>query len=1384
MASSDDEAEMVPENVSDHDFAFGDKEPVSFANLPVEWNKGDPHGGKLEEIFLSGKTDNGLRQIYMQVVAWKFDLPCEKPDISVLSQKGHWIKLLKPRKSFEYMIRTIQITVHFLHFAKWNPQRSEKALWDYLNKSFRLIWNLLRYLVSLFTLLKHLSQVHSSSPLGLIFRSESIMLLMHLLISMRLEPINRRLILLIVYFVMDDYSEHIVNHDVKPPFIVDDVDENDNQEELDKSDENGDDESDEDDCFDCLRQFDSLAHHWSVVTNEDVVDADIPVVEEELVPLGHELEGENQQEHMVFSRNRVMCWWGLKWGRRKRSRATYGSYDEGDDEGKTPITSVVEFVTIIALMTRLARLSRLNMSATLEDQGRRVNCSKRNVNIRRYFGSDAQQGRREFDEEQVTTLKEDQPLRLGSEIRFIILSPEPKLICDGKCMRSFHATLEDGDESQCVSLGFTDEELEAIKDVPFIVRIVSISCTSALLVGNWDLLMSHLVPRFSKFKKRIVFCCVNGACGFFYHPDCVAKLLHPGDDAAAEEHRKRIADGEKFACPAHRCHVCKELEVRSKKEFQFAVCRRCPRAYHRKCLPREIALDKEVDIARGIVQRAWEDLIPNRLLIYCLEHEIDPNIFTPVRDHIKFPGPRRERKTKLPLEDSKKKYRLREGGLALKDKAGKIISAKPRKGVDKVFTSSKQGDLSRRRVEELPAAGGSSKMQKATNRNSFGKLKDDEREMSLGNKLYTTFYAMDSEPVKSSEGGSVYGEHERTQKVKPTAKRIDNSVTLDADTRKRIFKLMKDASSALTLDQVKERHKCPSTHTQYSKFYVDNVTLGKVEGSVQAVRAALKKLEGGGSIQDAKMVCGNDLLGQVLRWKDKMKVYLAPFLYGMRYTSFGRHFTKMDKLKEIVDMLHWYVQDGDLLVDFCCGSNDFSCLMKKKLDEMGKKCSFKNYDILQAKNDFNFERRDWMKVRSDELQVDGSQLIMGLNPPFGVNAALANKFIDKALVFKPKLLILIVPRETQRLDEKESPYDLIWEDDQMFAGKSFYLPGSVDVNDKQIEDWNMKPPVLYLWSRPSSTSKHKAIAEQHGHYLSGAQKNVKLEENHNEIHAPSSSQECRDLEKKIFVNKGEDPVKPEKQEQEEKVTPSNQEDLPRHSKCTGEVKNHTPGKNLTEENSKKSGGKRKRGKRSNSASAEDKSANKRSTSRHPSPNVAARRSSETHSPKRLENPLQVHSGRHDYQQFNQTNFSTYNNQPYAQAAYNDNQAVDDVVRMYTTLNEEGPYLERNILPGVKEASLLRPYAGPGFPSPFGQLNPNPGYGEMNTSAMQRYAPRLDELNHGRMSNMVPGPPLHDASGIYHPHGPRPATSQVNSLGFAPGPYRPYSHQSSSGWLNE
>ncbi|KAL3636993.1 hypothetical protein CASFOL_019292 [Castilleja foliolosa] len=1248
MASSDDEGDMVPKTVSDYEFISGNDEPVSFATLPVEWNKEESREMEKEQIFLSGKTDNGLRKIYKQVIAWKFNLSLEKPEISVLSQEGNWIRLLKPRKPYEDITRTIMITLHFLHFVKRNPQRPEQALWDRLNRSFS-------------TFERRPSEDDLADHLPLIkeaVKKDESLANSKLLITFLEEPVKRK----------------TINEVVNPSFIVDDVNDNHQEGGFDETDENGDDDSDEDDCFDFVCAF---------------------------------------------------C-------------------DNGGD---------------------------LTM-------------------------------------------------------------------CDGICMRAFHATVEDGEDSHCESLRFTDEDLEAIKDISFICKNCQYKrhqCFACGKLGSSD-----------ESSGPEVFCCANGACGFFYHPFCVAKLLHPGDNKAAEEHQQKIAAGEQFACPIHRCHACKDLEVRSIEELQFAVCRRCPRAYHRKCLPREIATEENADPDHGIVQRAWED------------HEIDQDILTPARDHIRFPGPQRERKIKLPLESNKKNK-------------VPLFSAKPPKGVDKVFSSSKQGGLSRR-AEELHAVR-SSRMQKATNKSYLGKLKEPttgERETSLGSKLYRTFYDMDSGPVKSS-GVNIHGDHEKTQKVKTTERRINSSFTLDADSKNRILKLMNDASSSLVLDQDKERHKALSTHTQNGKF-MENITLGKVEGSVQSLRAALKTLEGGGSIQDAKMVCGNDLLVQMLKWKEKMRVYLAPFLHGSRYTSFGRHFTKPDKLKEIVDMLHWYVQDDDMLVDFCCGSNDFSCLMKKKLDEMGRRCSFKNYDLHQAKNDFNFELRNWYDVRPDELP-DGSQLIIGLNPPFGVNASLANKFINKALEFKPKLLILIVPRETELLNKKACGYDLIWEDDQMFSGKSFYLPGSVDVNDHQIEDWNVNAPILYLWSHPSLTSKHKAIAEQHGH-LSGGQKKCRLEENHNKIHVPSSIQETCDLDKPLAIE-GEDPRKPEGLEQEERVIAnnhgpaknnnssaiknhpkenpnssigngkgkkqSNTSMSPEHEPATKHADplipeglkqkesvtatNHEPAKNNdtsatrnhSKENLNRSIGIGKGKKRSNtSMSPKDEPATKHPRPRQLSPKVDDRKSLERiHSPKRLENQLQVHSG------YDQMSYSSYQPSTYVPAAgYNGNETVDDVVRRYSLSSEPGitsqpaayrrsptpdygfdrlmaggannnsniyPYGDRPLYMGEmndeynswnqRGVYTLPPPLPPVYPETGFPGGANPSYGMMNTtSVMQRYAPRLNDSNHG------PPPPLHDApTRIYNHPDPRPASS---SLGFAPGPYRPYSQHNSSGWLNE
>lgn len=50
----------------------------------------------------------------------------------------------------------------------------------------------------------------------------------------------------------------------------------------------------------------------------------------------------------------------------------------------------------------------------------------------------------------------------------------------------------------------------------------------------------------------------------------------------------------------------------------------------------------------------------------------------------------------------------------------------------------------------------------------------------------------------------------------------------------RLLALLKDANKAVTLEDVIEKHKVPSTHAYSSKYIVDKtITLGKLEGSVE-----------------------------------------------------------------------------------------------------------------------------------------------------------------------------------------------------------------------------------------------------------------------------------------------------------------------------------------------------------------------------------------------------------------------------------------------------------------------------------------------------------------------------------------------------------------------
>lgn len=563
-----------------------------------------------------------------------------------------------------------------------------------------------------------------------------------------------------------------------------------------------------------------------------------------------------------------------------------------------------------------------------------------------------------------------------------------------------------------------------------------------------------------------VFACVSATCGRFYHPKCVSELMFTSEENKAQKLRKQIEDGDSFTCPAHKCFVCKKVEDVS-LDVRFAICRRCPKVYHHKCLPRDISFERN-DVM-GIPQRAWDDLLNNRTLIYCMDHKINSKLLTPTRNHLLFPDVAEIELQHVVLERRSKTY----GTLTGMEVEAKHLP----KGMirsDNIISESKKTVKG--------------KVSKTNSRSSMTVPQNvtiSERE-----QLKKTF-TIEKNKLREKSDWSMSTQITKKIPAKDKAQNVPagGSGTLrDAEMEMRIHRLIKNTTDSMNMKEFLKERSTKCTFAYPTNIKLDkSITMGKVECMVKAIRAALKKLENGGTIDDAKAVCEPDVLTQLIKWKKKLKIYLGPFLHGTRYTSFGRHFTKVDKLKEVVNRLRWYVQNGDTIVDFSCGSNDFSCLLKEELHRMGRKCFFKNYDKIQSKNDFSFEKRDWMSVCLEELP-EGSNLIMGLNPPFGAQAFYANQFIDKALTFRPKLLILIVPKETESLDRKKTPYDLVWVDDQVLSGKSFYLPGSINVHDQQMEQWNLDPPPLYLWSRPDWNAKHKAVAKRHGHICSGQDK--------------------------------------------------------------------------------------------------------------------------------------------------------------------------------------------------------------------------------------------------------------------------------------------------------
>lgn len=81
-----------------------------------------------------------------------------------------------------------------------------------------------------------------------------------------------------------------------------------------------------------------------------------------------------------------------------------------------------------------------------------------------------------------------------------------------------------------------------------------------------------------------------------------------------------------------------------------------------------------------------------------------------------------------------------------------------------------------------------------------------------------------------------------------------------------------------------------------------------------------------------------------------------------RYSSYGRHFTKLEQLGFVAKKLEVFINPGDTIVDFSCGSNLFLPLLKRHCLLCGKAVSGRAFDIITPCTNEDFQQISWFDV--------------------------------------------------------------------------------------------------------------------------------------------------------------------------------------------------------------------------------------------------------------------------------------------------------------------------------------------------------------------------------------------------------------------------------------
>ncbi|KAL4452599.1 hypothetical protein ABPG75_008261 [Micractinium tetrahymenae] len=744
------------------------------------------------------------------------------------------------------------------------------------------------------------------------------------------------------------------------------------------------------------------------------------------------------------------------------------------------------------------------------------------------------------------------------------------LACDGPCMRSFHADLEDGDGSGCNMLLLPLDLARHLAN-----SNETLLCPNCLAGKH----QCYICKGEGKADEE-VFKCINASCGRHYHPECVGE-----------------EKGQPFVCPLHTCTTCGGYaEEGPSKEGELVPCRRCPIAYHRRCLPADLPRCRDRPEGRLLrvwladydeQEETWLDGV-EQSLCYCQRHRINAETqqaefeigpagrlydkgwqrpyslvnkkllgrfrlhYAREYRHLESsrkllagyaakkaakaseeerkaqqaqrgaaeqagseedvpllqkkrrlviagstaaaaPGAACDSEENVPLRQKKRKLHKAGAAAAGQPKqqaaaaAAGAAAAAPARAGTQAKAAAVKGAAPAAPAESLAAAAAQALRRQPEAQaavTAAAAAEDEQRKETVS--AGSTEDAAGTEDAAEA-GGLIEAGEEVLQPLLPAGARpgalalppagparaaaaaeeaasprrieqrrlqevLDRLLPLPSreKRRQRVQRLLQEAEDdpRLTKDALWHATRRPEPYRHAMKKTIDE---GKLANFENAVRHALT-----GRVP-AHQLLDRAAVQSIVSHYDDLFMVLAPYLHGERYSSYGRHFTSQSLLHSVADRLAMFLRSGDQVVDFSCGENHFVPYLKQRCLSMGMAIRGRAYDIILAKDGTDFVLKSWFDTRpQEEGLAPKEQLCICLNPPFGKNNTLADKFVLHAAVqFQPRLIALIVPPRTVI----PAGYQVVLENNKMCGGEEFYVPGSTH------RSWNKEWPLLRILMR-------------------------------------------------------------------------------------------------------------------------------------------------------------------------------------------------------------------------------------------------------------------------------------------------------------------------------